>query len=131
MRILLAGASGFLGSRLIPRLRRSGHEFVQLVRRPAEGPGQVRWDPAAGTLDRSVLSTVDAVVNLAGAGVADKRWTSEYKKILISSRTDSTGLLATAMAERPDGPKVLLNASGVDFYGDTGARSVDEQSPPG
>jgi uncharacterized protein (TIGR01777 family) len=131
MRIMLAGASGFLGSRLIPQLRRSGHEVVQLVRRSPEGPDQVRWDPGAGTLDRSVVSTVDAVVNLAGAGVADKRWSDEYKKILIESRVSTTGLLATAMAESPAGPKVLLNASGVDFYGDTGDRSVDEQSPPG
>src|SRR5690242_250963 len=104
MRILLAGASGFLGSRLIPRLRASGHEVVQLVRRPPEEPGQVRWDPAAGTLDRSVLSTVDAVVNLAGAGVGDKRWTAGYKKLLIDSRVQSTGLLASALAAAPDGP---------------------------
>jgi uncharacterized protein (TIGR01777 family) len=131
MRILLAGASGFLGSRLIPRLRRSGHEVVQLVRRSPEGADQVRWDPGAGTLDRSVVSTVDVVVNLAGAGVADKRWSTAYKKTLIDSRVSSTGLLATAIAEAAEGPKVLLNASGVDFYGDTGDRSVDEQSPPG
>src|SRR5262249_19559349 len=123
--------SGFLGSRLIPRLRQSGHEIVQLVRRPPEGADQVRWDPAAGSLDRTTLSTGDVLVNLAGAGVCDKRLAAADKKLPVDGPVDRPRVLATAIAELPEGPKVLLNASGVDFYGDTGDRSVDEQSPPG
>jgi uncharacterized protein (TIGR01777 family) len=131
MRILLAGASGFLGTRLVARLRDSGHEAIRLVRRPVREPDEIRWDPAAGQLDASALSTVDAVVNLAGAGVGDKRWTDQYKKTLVDSRVDATATLVRAMRGVTDGPKVLLNSSAVGFYGETGDRAVDEQSPPG
>lgn len=130
MRILLAGASGFLGSRLLPHLRRGGHDTVQLVRREPRNPGQVRWDPASGTVDAELVSTVDAVVNLAGAGVGDRRWTREYKEILVSSRVEPTRTLARAIAAA-DRPPRLLNSSAVGFYGDTDDRTVDEQSPPG
>jgi uncharacterized protein (TIGR01777 family) len=131
MRILLAGASGFLGSRLIPRLRGSGHEVAQLVRRSVREPHEVRWDPAEGVLDPGVVAGVDAVVNLSGAGVGDRRWTSQYKKVLIDSRVDATGTLARAIAAAAGRPKVMLSSSAVGFYGDTADGAVDEQSPPG
>jgi uncharacterized protein (TIGR01777 family) len=131
MRILLAGASGFLGSRLIPHLRGGGHEVTQLVRRAPDRADQVRWDPAAGQLDVAVLERVDAVVNLAGVGVSAKRWTPEFKRALRDSRIVTTRVLAEAMARPPRGPRVLLNSSAVGYYGDTGDREVDEQAPPG
>jgi uncharacterized protein (TIGR01777 family) len=131
MRILLAGASGFLGTALARRLAASGHTLVRLIRREPSNAGEVRWDPGAGILDADVLADVDAVINLAGAGVGDHRWTAAYKQTLRDSRLDTTRTLARALATNADRPRVLLNASAVGFYGDTGDRAVDEQSPPG
>ncbi len=132
MQILIAGASGFLGGRLVSHLRAAGHQVTQLVRRPARNPGELRWDPAAGLLDASALSGKDAVINLAGAGVGDRRWTEQYKRTLRTSRVDTTQTLAKAIAAAGEQrPRVLLNSSAVGYYGDTGDRAVDEQSPPG
>jgi uncharacterized protein (TIGR01777 family) len=130
MQILIAGASGFLGQRLIPHLRAAGHQVTPLVRRPAR-PGEVRWDPSAAVLDGNVVAAADAVINLAGAGVGEKRWTAQYKKVLVDSRVDTTRTLAMAIAAAPNRPKVLLNSSAVGYYGDTGDRTVDETSPAG
>ncbi|MGH3681509.1 MAG: TIGR01777 family oxidoreductase [Natronosporangium sp.] len=133
MRIVTAGSSGFLGTRLLDQLRADGHQVVQLVRRPATGPEQVRWQPATGSLDPAVLAGADAVVNLAGAGVGDRRWTARYQQLLRTSRVEPTATLAETLAAAPAGsrPAVLLNASAVGWYGDTGDTEVDEQSPAG
>lgn len=133
MRILAAGASGFLGSRLVDRLRAEGHEVVQLVRRPAPDPGQARWNPSAGQLDPTVVANTDAVVNLAGAGVGDRRWDDRYRELLRTSRVDTTRTLAETIAGLPpaDRPKVLLNASAIGWYGDTDDRPVTEEEPAG
>jgi hypothetical protein len=133
MRILTAGVSGFLGTRLVDRLTADGHEIVRLVRHPPRKPGEVQWNPAAGQLDPAALAGVDAVINLAGAGVGDRRWTDGYKEVLRSSRVDSTATLATTIAGRPpaDRPKVLLNASAIGWYGDTDDRAVEEDAPAG
>jgi uncharacterized protein (TIGR01777 family) len=132
MRIVMAGASGFLGTTLAERLRADGHQVVRLVRRPARGPEELTWEPAAGQVDRDTLATADAVVNLAGATVFHW-WTDRYKNVLLSSRVDSTGTLAAAMAALPADarPKVLLNASAVGWYGDTGDDPVEEDAPAG
>lgn len=128
----MAGASGFLGTALAGRLSADGHEVVRLVRHPASGPAEVSWHPSAGQLDRSALAGAGAVVNLAGAPIAHL-WTERYKKQLIGSRVDSTTTLATALAGLPPEarPPVLVNASGVHWYGDTGDRPVEEDQPPG
>ncbi|MEV4631167.1 TIGR01777 family oxidoreductase [Micromonospora sp. NPDC049523] len=133
MRILAAGASGFLGSRLIERLRAGGHEVVQLVRHPPRNPGQVQWNPAAGQLDPTALAGTGAVVNLAGAGVGDQRWTERYRELIRTSRVDTTRTLAEAIAALPpaDRPAVLLNGSAIGWYGDTGDRPVTEETPAG
>lgn len=133
MRILLAGASGFLGTRLVSRLRAAGHETVQLVRRPARGADEFTWSPSSGQLDPAAFAGVTAVINLAGAGVGDKRWTDSYKALIRSSRVDSTGTLATAIGALPaaDRPSVLLNSSAVGWYGDTGDQPVEENAPAG
>jgi uncharacterized protein len=133
MRILLAGASGFLGTRLVSRLRADGHETVQLVRRPARGADEFTWSPSSGQLDPAAFAGVTAVINLAGAGVGDKRWTDSYKALIRSSRVDSTGTLAAAIGALPaaDRPSVLLNSSAVGWYGDTGDQPVEENAPAG
>ncbi|AVT39484.1 TIGR01777 family oxidoreductase [Plantactinospora sp. BB1] len=133
MRILIAGSSGWLGTRLTDRLRAADHDVVRLVRRRTQGPDEVRWDPGAGQLDPAVLVGVDAVVNLAGANIGDRRWTPRYKEVLRSSRVDSTGTLARAIAALPaeQRPRTLLNGSAIGWYGDTGDRPVEEDEPAG
>lgn len=126
MRIVVAGGSGFLGQPLIRALRDSGHEITQLVRRPAATPEQQTWEPG---LPVELPADTGAVINLCGAGVGDHRWTDEYKKLIRDSRVVPTTTLAEAVARQ--GVPLLINASGVGFYGDTGDRKVDESSPPG
>ncbi|RKN18924.1 TIGR01777 family protein [Micromonospora musae] len=133
MRILMAGASGFLGTRLIDRFTADGHQVTRLVRRPARTPDERQWQPSAAQLDPAVVADADAVINLAGAGVGDRRWNDEYRRLLRSSRVDSTTTLAITIAGLPaeDRPKVLLNSSAVGWYGDTGDRAVEEDAPAG
>ncbi|MEH1011651.1 TIGR01777 family oxidoreductase [Micromonospora sp. CPCC 206060] len=133
MRILMAGASGFLGTRLAGRLTADGHRVVRLVRRPPRGTDEVRWDPSSAHLDPAAVAEADAIINLAGAGVGDKRWNDTYRALIRSSRVDSTTTLAVTIAGLPadDRPKVLLNASAVGWYGNTGDRPVEEDAPAG
>jgi uncharacterized protein (TIGR01777 family) len=133
MRVLMAGASGFLGSQLRANLSADGHELVRLVRRPPKGSDERRWDPSSGSVDPEVLAGVDVVVNLAGAGVEDKRWSDGYRRVLAESRIQPTRALATAIAGLPadQRPRLLVNASAIGFYGDTGDAAVDEDSPAG
>jgi hypothetical protein len=133
MRVVMAGASGFLGSHLRASLAADGHEIVRLVRRAPRGDDEHWWDPYTKTLDAELLAGADLVVNLAGAGVEDKRWSDAYRTVLRESRVRPTATLAGALASLPSGdrPAVLLNASAVGYYGDTGNVAVDESSPAG
>lgn len=131
MRIALTGASGLLGSTLVPALLADGHDIVRLVRGHASAPDQVSWDPAKGQLDPAVLQGVDAVINLAGAPVAGHRWSPQYKQLIRSSRVDSTTTLSLAMAAADPRPRLLLSASAIGWYGDTGDTAVDEATPAG
>jgi uncharacterized protein len=132
MRIVMAGASGFLGTHLGGALRADGHEVIRLVRRPAEGPDQLSWRPSAGQLDPAALAGADAVINLAGATIG-RPWTPRYRRVLRSSRIDTTGTIARTLAELPSAgrPGVLLNASAVGWYGDTGDDPRTEEAPAG
>ena len=130
MRLVLAGASGLLGTALGEQLRSEGHTVLRLVRHPATSTDEATWDPARGELDPSTLAGADAVICLSGAGVGDKRWSDAYKQTLLRSRIDSVGLIARTMAQA-GGPRVLLSASAVGYYGDTGDRVTDETGPPG
>ncbi|MDP3711245.1 MAG: TIGR01777 family oxidoreductase [Mycobacteriales bacterium] len=131
MKIAVTGASGLIGRALVPALRADGHEVVTLVRRAPQGAGEIGWDPARRELDPAALTDVDAVVHLAGAGVADKRWSDARKREIVASRVDGTTTVALAMAAAPERPRVLLSASAVGFYGDTGDRLTDETGPRG
>jgi uncharacterized protein (TIGR01777 family) len=133
MRILMAGASGFLGTRLVDRLRGAGHDITRLVRRPAQQSDEATWQPGQGQLDPALVAAADVVVNLAGAGVGDKRWNARYKSELRSSRVDTTGTIARAIRQLPadDRPRTLIQASAVGWYGDTGDREVTEEAPAG
>jgi uncharacterized protein (TIGR01777 family) len=131
MLIAIAGSSGLIGNALVDELRSHNAEVRRLVRRPTRGDDEVSWDPGRRSLDPAVLSGVDAVVNLAGANVGDKRLTTEYKRIIRDSRVDSTATLAEAAAAADTPPRVFVSASGSSFYGDTGDRVTDEQAPSG
>jgi uncharacterized protein len=130
-RIAVAGASGLIGAALVGSLTADGHEVVRLVRRPPRTRDEVRWDPEGGSVDAAGLDGCDAVVNLAGAGVGDHRWTDAYKTRIRSSRVHGTTALAAAIARLEHKPRVFVSGSAMGYYGETGDRAVDESAPPG
>ena len=131
MRIAVAGSSGLIGSALVPHLRAAGHEVQRVVRRASSAPDEITWDPAKGTIDLATLNGVDGVVHLAGAGVGDHRWSDDYKREILNSRVDSTNTIVRAMQQVEQRPRVLVSASAIGWYGDTGDRIVDETAPAG
>ncbi|CAM5561843.1 TIGR01777 family oxidoreductase [Streptomyces pilosus] len=132
-RIAVAGASGLIGGALVRSLTADGHTVVRLVRAAPRAADEVRWDPERGSVDAAGLAGCDAVVNLAGAGVGDRRWTDAYKARIRDSRVRGTTALAEAVAGLPEDarPRVFLNGSAIGYYGETGDRAVDEGAPPG
>ncbi len=136
MRVLISGSSGLIGSALVSSLRVDGHDVRVLVRRPAQTATEVAWKPERGINGsddelRAAVSDSDAVVNLAGAGVAEKRWDSAYKAEIMSSRVNATTCLATALAQVDTPPEVFVSGSAGGYYGDTGPEAVDESGPMG
>lgn len=128
-RVAIAGSSGLIGSALVSALRSAGHEVLRIVRRAPSGAAELRWDPEAGDIDVGALVGVDAVVNLCGIGLGERRWSGAFKQNLRDSRITPTEVLSAAVADA--GVPVLVNASGVGIYGDTGNRAVDESAPAG
>ncbi|MBO0839875.1 MAG: TIGR01777 family oxidoreductase [Sciscionella sp.] len=129
MRIVVAGSSGFIGSALVRRLRANGHQVLRLVRRVPAERDERRWDPPAGTVDADALAGADAVINLCGAGVATRRWSHARKQVLLDSRVEPTEVLAESVARQRI--PLLINASAIGFYGDTGTSTVGESAPTG
>ncbi len=128
--VAITGASGLIGRALVQSLTADRWKVLRLVRRPPQSADEIRWNPGSD-LDPAALAGVDAVVNLAGAGVGDHRWTKRYKKQIRDSRVLGTGTIATAVARMATPVQVLINASAIGYYGDTGDREVDETAPPG
>ncbi len=134
MRVAISGSSGLIGTALCQSLRTDGHEVIRVVRGTPSVPGEVarvQWDPAAGTIDAAGLEGLDAVVHLSGRSIGAKRWTEGEREHLVSSRTDSTGLLARTLASLDQPPSVLLSASAIGFYGDRGDEDLSESSAAG
>jgi uncharacterized protein (TIGR01777 family) len=136
MTVVVAGSSGLIGTALLASLRADGHEVVRLVRREPQGAHEVRWSPELGargaTPDlRAALEGVDAVINLAGAPVAGRRWNDAYKREILDSRVAATTCLATAIAETTDHPQAFVSASASGIYGDTGPDAAEEDAPSG
>ena len=129
MRIAVTGASGLVGSALVPALRDAGHDVVVLVRREPTSPGEIRWDPAAGTIDAESLRGIDGAVHLAGENIG-QRWSERARERILRSRVDGTVVLARTLASLEPRPAVLVQASGVGYYGFASAQ-VDEASPKG
>ena len=127
--IVIAGSSGLIGSALVTALRASDNRVVRIVRRAPSNSDELHWNPQTGEFDPDALRGVDAVVNLCGAGVGDKRWSGAYKQRLRDSRIAPTEVISAAVVEA--GVQVLINASAVGYYGNTGDRVVDETAPAG
>lgn len=130
MHVAVTGSSGLIGTALIKRLGALGHQITRVVRRTPR-PGEAHWNPAERTIDVAALHDVDAVVNLAGAGIGDHRWTDEYKRELVDSRIKGTELLATTLASLERRPMALLSGSAIGFYGPNGAGELDETDSAG
>ncbi len=129
MRIAVTGATGLIGGALVADRRANGDEVVCISRR-ASG-ADITWAPSEGKLDPGALEGVDAVVHLAGAGIADHRWTDDHKRAIRDSRLDGTALLARTIAGMARPPAVLLSGSAIGIYGSRGDEVLDETSAPG
>jgi uncharacterized protein len=128
----ITGASGFLGTVLTHFLTTGGHRVIRFVRgTPARGADAAVWDPARGFADPDTIPPLDAVIHLAGAGVADQRWTPRRMALIRDSRVDGTATLARALVALPRPPRALLCASAIGFYGFEGREPVDEHAPQG
>jgi uncharacterized protein (TIGR01777 family) len=127
--IAIAGSSGLIGSALVYALRATDRRVLRIVRRAPSNADEVFWNPDTGEFDPSTLAGVDAVVNLCGVNIGDKRWSGAFKQSLRDSRIGPTEVLSSAIAEA--GVPVLINASAVGYYGNTGNRIVDETAPAG
>jgi uncharacterized protein (TIGR01777 family) len=129
MKVAVTGSSGLIGSALVPALREAGHDVVTLVRRAPAAEHEIAWDPAAGAVDAERLAGVDAVVHLAGETIG-QRWSTGAREWIRGSRVEGTGLIARTMAGLDPRPTVLVQASGVGYYG-LGDQPVTEESPKG
>lgn len=136
MKIVVAGGSGLIGTALCEALVAAGHQVRVLSRRPERVsglPGGVQvaqWDAESASALKPLLDGVDAVVQLAGAGIGDGRWTEERKRLIRDSRVRSSAAVAEALAE-PGAPRILVQGSAVGYYGARGDEVLDESSSPG
>jgi uncharacterized protein (TIGR01777 family) len=133
VKVLIAGASGFLGQALAKELIAHGHLLHTLVRRPAASATEIEWHPEHSDLDPDALRGFGAVIGLSGAGIGSKRWTADYKRTLVDSRVRPTATLARALAALPltHRPKTFINASAIGVYGERGDEPLTESADPG
>ncbi|MGY4708944.1 TIGR01777 family oxidoreductase [Mycolicibacterium sp. CBM1] len=127
--VAIAGSSGLIGSALVSALRAADHRVLRIVRRAPASSDELHWNPDSGEFDPAGLEGVDAVINLCGVNVGEKRWSGAFKQSLRDSRITPTDVISTAVVDA--GVPVLINASAVGFYGDTGTRVVDETASAG
>jgi uncharacterized protein (TIGR01777 family) len=132
-RVLISGASGLVGSALVPYLENRGWTVLKLVRpgSPPGGDNQILWDPMNHSLETQKLENLDAVIHLAGESIADGRWTAAKKERIRKSRVEVTRFLAEALGRLKNPPKTFISASAIGFYGDRGPASQSETSPAG
>jgi uncharacterized protein len=132
MIVAITGSSGLIGTALSAALEADGHLVRPVVRRvPRADKHEIGWKPDQGTIDAAEFEKVDAVVHLAGVGIADKRWTSGFKQQILDSRIRGTNLLCSTLASLTIKPAVLISGSAIGYYGSRGDEPVNESSPPG
>lgn len=131
MRVLVAGASGMIGTELVGRLRAEGHDVLRLVRRDPRAADERPWSPSARAIDLRLLDDADAVVNLSGASLNRLPWTAAHRRRILSSRLEATGTLADAMRQAADPPAVFVSGSAVGYYGDRPGQALTESSAKG
>lgn len=130
MHILVTGATGLVGSKLLPLLQADGHEVSTLTRRSSRSPSERTWNPDSGSLPAATLDGIDAIIHLAGENIGDSRWTVAKKKRIRDSRVIGTRMLAEAAA-KSGRVKAFVSASAIGFYGDRGTEQLTESSSPG
>jgi uncharacterized protein (TIGR01777 family) len=133
MKVVLSGASGFLGKALVDDLLVQGHQVSTLVRRRATSTTEFEWHPERGELSPNALAGADAVISLSGAGIGDRRWSPAYKRVLIDSRVQPTSTIASTLASMAETvrPKSFLSASAIGYYGDRGDQPLPESATAG
>ncbi len=129
--VLIAGASGFVGTALGRVLRDAGYAVTELTRSEPKSPSQRPWSPEEGRVDIELLDEADIVVNLAGASIAGGLWTARRKELILQSRLQSTSTLARAIARAETPPSVFISTSAVGYYGDRPGETLTEDSTPG
>lgn len=129
--VLIAGASGLIGSALTRHLLERGHSVHTLVRRQPAAATEHRWNPEAGTIDENIVAEADSVVNLSGASIGKIPWSAAHKKLILSSRLGATATLVSAIAQQKGSSPALIQASAVGYYGDRGEEELTETSDPG
>lgn len=131
MKILISGASGLVGSALIPKLKESGHQILTLSRKASDNAGEVNWDPLKEIEDINKLEGVETVIHLAGESVGDSRWTEEKKHKIRDSRVIGTKILCDALLKLEEQPKTFISASAVGIYGNRDNEIITEESTHG
>jgi uncharacterized protein (TIGR01777 family) len=130
VKIAISGASGMIGSALVPALRAGGHDVLRLVRREPTARDEVGWDPEAGTIDATALGGIDAALHLSGRTIG-QRWSEKVKREVLASRVDTGRLLARTLASLDPQPAVLVSAGAVGYYGNRGDEELTEESARG
>ncbi len=133
MKILISGASGLIGTHLIPTLKAKGHEVYRLVRKTPKSADEIQWDAEKGfSVDgQTKLENFDAVIHLAGDSIAAENWSAEKKKRIRESRSVGTRVLVDALKKTKVAPKIFISASAAGFYGDRKDEILTEESPKG
>ena len=131
MKVLVTGATGLVGSELVPFLTKKGYDVFRLTRSKPQEVHDIVWDPAHNQLPKARLEGIDTVVHLAGENIAGKRWNSQVKEELRKSRVEGTKLICQTMAQLEKRPKTLICASAIGFYGSRGSELLNETSAAG
>ena len=133
MKVLVTGASGFIGQRIVKALAKQRHEILRLTRSAADpgDPRSIHWNIEAGELDPAALEGLDAVIHLAGENLSAKRWTPAFKAQILESRVKGTQLLLSALERTAVKPKAFIAAAAIGYYGNRGAQELSEDSEAG